>query len=681
MSNLIIVDNPSEIDGDERTNDAAGDLTSWIVGTVGPWRDYRNNLPETKRWAEYYRMWRGYWDTSSKSRGSERSRLIAPALAQAIETSVAEAEEALLSREAWFDVADDVIDEDKNDTALLVAMLREDLEAVHAKAALSEAFTNGALFGTGLLKENVDIVESDEVVRNEEDGSLEPYGEKRVIVRLEAVKPTNFIPDPAGCTIAEMQGFAIDYPNKPCHEVLEKIEKGIYRREALPFVQAMQRPRREDDADLDPTVSDRDTKTLNLCEYHGKVPLFMLEKAMDGSGGEVLDDLLAQDFQADGDEGPLVEAIITIANGSILLRAMVNPFINGERSVKAFRWDVVPSKFWGRGVAEKGYNPQKALDAELRARIDTLGFVSAPMLGMDAGRVPRGFKPEVKPGKIWLTNGNPSEVLQPVGIGQVNPNTFNHTGELQNMVAQGTGAMDTPTQLRNSSASGGSAATGGSMMLGAFVKRTKRAVMNIERELIVPMIRSVARRYMQFSPTRYPFNDVKFAVKGGLGIIAREIEQLNLTQLIAMLPEGSNTAKLAAAKGFIELSSVINKHEIFAALAQDNETLASQQQAQQEQQAKIAELEQQVKQLEMEALTLQNQKTIAETRELLSRAEVNERKADDSDVRTSIEIGKLELQQGDLINTMEQNELNERRVDLQERQLELKEKEMNNRSV
>lgn len=674
MSNEIIVDNPSEIDNRSRAQDEAHELVSWIIETVGPWRDYRNNLPEIKRWGEYYRMWRGYWDESSKSRQSERSKLTAPALAQAIEMSVAEAEEALLSREVWFDVSDDMMDEEKQDAAVMSNLLREDLEEVHAKAALSEAFTNGALFGTGLVKQNVEIVKSDEVVRGPE-GSLEASDEERVIVRLEAVKPSNFVPDPAGSCINSMQGFAIDYPNKPVHDVLEKIESGVYRKEALPWVAAQTRPKRDSDADFDPTVQDSDTKTLTICEYHGKVPLFLLEKAIEG--GDLIDELLQRDFEADGSEGPLVEAIVTIANGSVLLRAMVNPFLGCDRAVKAFRWEVVPGKFWGRGVAEKGYNPQKALDAELRARIDTLGFVSAPMLGMDAGRVPRGFRPEVKPGKIWLTNGNPSEVLQPVGIGQVNPNTFNHTGELTQMVQAGTGAFDTSTTLRGNTQSGGNAATGGSMMLGAFVKRAKRAVGNIERELIVPVIRGVARRYLQFSPSRYPFEDVKWCVKGGIGIIAKEIEQLNLTQLIAMLPEGANTAKLAAAQGFIELSSVINKHEIFAALEKDQQLLQERFQAEQEQQAKISELEQQIKQLEFEALTLANQKTIAETRELLSRAEVNERRADDQDVRTGIEVGKLQVQQMDLENTRVQNELNDRRLDIQERQVELREREQN----
>jgi len=564
MSNEIIVDNPGEIEAD-RTTDPSQDLVSWIVETVGPWRDYRNNLPEVKRWAEYYRMWRGYWDETSKSRASERSRLIAPALAQAIETSVAEAEEALLSREVWFDVADDMMDEEKQDAAVMAGLLREDLDEVHAKAALSEAFTNGALLGTGLIKQNVDVVPLDTVYRNARGELVQEDGD-RVLVKLESIRPSDFVPDPAGCTLESMQGFAIDYNNKPVHDVLEKIESGVYRKEALPWVHSYTRPAKQDSVDIDPVVNDTDTMTLFLCEYHGKVPLFLLEKAMDGEGSQLLDELLQRDFEADGEEGPLVEAIITIANNSVLLRAMINPFIGTDRAVKAFRWDVVPGKFWGRGVGEKGFNPQKALDAEVRSRVDALGFVSAPMLGMDAGRVPRGFKPEVKPGKIWLTNGNPAEVLQPVAIGQVNPNTFNHTGELQQMVQMGTGAFDTATTLRGNTQSGGNAANSGSMMLGAFVKRAKRAVQNIERELIVPVIQGVARRYLQFAPSRYPFEDVKFAVKGGIGIIAREIEQLNLTQLIAMLPEGANSAKLAAAQGFIELSSVINKAEIFALL-------------------------------------------------------------------------------------------------------------------
>ena len=47
------------------------------------------------------------------------------------------------------------------------------------------------------------------------------------------------------------------------------------------------------------------------------------------------------------------------------------------------------------GVEEyvrKGITAQKALDAELRARIDALALTIHPMMAMDATRMPRGAK-------------------------------------------------------------------------------------------------------------------------------------------------------------------------------------------------------------------------------------------------------------------------------------------------
>ena len=81
-----------------------------------------------------------------------------------------------------------------------------------------------------------------------------------------------------------------------------------------------------------------------------------------------------------------VEAIVVIANGGTLLKAEKNPYMMQDRPVVAFPWDIVPSRFWGRGVCEKGYNSQKALDAELRARIDALALTVHPMMAMDATR-------------------------------------------------------------------------------------------------------------------------------------------------------------------------------------------------------------------------------------------------------------------------------------------------------
>ena len=88
-----------------------------------------------------------------------------------------------------------------------------------------------------------------------------------------------------------------------------------------------------------------------------------------------------------------------------------------DRPVVAYQDDTVPGRFWGRGIAEKGYNMQMAIDAQLRSHLDSLALTTVPMMAMDATRMPRGAKFEIRPGKTILTNGNPAEVLLPFKFG------------------------------------------------------------------------------------------------------------------------------------------------------------------------------------------------------------------------------------------------------------------------
>ena len=58
----------------------------------------------------------------------------------------------------------------------------------------------------------------------------------------------------------------------------------------------------------------------------------------------------------------LVEAVVTICNDEYILRVEENAFMMKDRPFVAYQHDIIPNRFWGRGVVEKGYNAQKALD-------------------------------------------------------------------------------------------------------------------------------------------------------------------------------------------------------------------------------------------------------------------------------------------------------------------------------
>jgi len=91
---------------DDKELEFGNELTSWIMSKCEDWRDHYDTTYRDSH-EEYYRLWRGIWSSEDRMRESERSRLISPALQQAVESSVAEVEEATFGRGKWFDIRDD----------------------------------------------------------------------------------------------------------------------------------------------------------------------------------------------------------------------------------------------------------------------------------------------------------------------------------------------------------------------------------------------------------------------------------------------------------------------------------------------------------------------------------------------------------------------------------------------
>jgi hypothetical protein len=669
-SNEILVDSPDS--SRPQADSPGGALVSWVMSKVTAWEDHRNN-GYSRLWGEYWRMWRGKWSEEDRNKQSERSRLIAPALAQAIEMTASEIEEALFSKDSWFDLADDVADQDRSDAALARDFLLDDLDAVNAPDQIVEAVLNSAIFGTGIVKINTYVGKQDKPSRNPDTKAMEMTSDERVYVTVESVRPDEFIPDPSGTKIADMLGAA-HRTKKPLHSVLEKIKSGVYLESALHALTPMQRPDNKDIDQDDPQslLSPNDADSVDIVEYHGKVPLKLmnsLKKPVTGTDALLMFDT----SDDDGTDGELVEVIVTIANLNVLLRAMVNPFVMKDRSLIAFQHEKVPGRFWGRGVAEKGYNPQKALDAGVRAYIDALGYVAAPMLGVDAGRVPKGFKMEVKPGKVWLTQGNPNEVLQPVKIGELDTNLFNMTSEMERMVQMGTGAFDTASAIGQQSQSGSNSLSSNSMLMGAFVKRSKRSVKNVERNLVAPIIKKCLWRYMQFDPTRYP-KDFEFSVKSGMGIVAREVEAMQMTQLTGMIPEQFGAVSLALTKGIIEHTSLANKAEITKLVDQ---ALQPPSKEEQQQQQELKDLQREAIKAQAQGELLKNQKTLAEIRKLLAESQKIAHSSGVEDDKLMQEQQRLRLMAAEIESFEDQNRISLKRISQQDEALDIKREELN----
>jgi len=632
------------------TADAAG----WIMAKCEQWRDhYESNYAE--KHDEYYRLWRGIWAQEDQLRYSERSRLISPALQQAVESSSAEVEEATFGRGRFFDIRDDLQDQNKADIVVLRNQLEEDFARTKVRKGIAEAILNAAVFGTGMAELVIEeMKEMSPATRPVMDGAMTAVGvemKDRFVVKVKPILPQNFLIDPVATSIEEALGVAID-EFVPMHQVEQLIENGVYRDVMLEQTYP--------DVDLEPdqdlTIYSDDK--VRLTKYYGLLPRHIFNAAIQEEFEEDIDvtDLIEAE---ESDVSGYVEVVCVIANGGQLLKIEENPYMMQDRPVIAFPWDVVPGRFWGRGVCEKGYNAQKALDTELRARIDALSLTVHPMMAVDASRIPRGSKLEVRPGKTVLTNGNPAEILQPFNFGNVSQITFAQGAELQRMVQMATGAVDAAGIP--GSINGDSTAAGISMSLGAIIKRHKRTLINFQENFLIPMIEKSAWRYMQFTPELYPVQDFKFVPSSSLGIIAREYEVTQLVQLLQTMDKSSPMYPLLL-ESIIDHMNVSNREELIQTLRQVNQPDPTQQQtAQQQLQLQVQQLQSQIN-----AFNGQAQESAARANKYSVDAEIDRYKAQTD----RIKVLSTDLQPGD------QDEVEfQRRAKIAE--LYLKEQEVN----
>jgi hypothetical protein len=542
-------------------------LESWLETKLDTWRDhFEANYAE--KFDEYYRLWRGQWASEDRTRDSERSRIISPALQQAVESSVAEIEEATFGRGRWFDIQDDRNDQEAQDIVYLREQLYEDFSKNKVRKGVAECLINSAVFGTGIAEIVLEeIKEMKPATQPMMGGELQAIGvniQDRTVCKLRPIMPQNFLIDPVANSIEEALGVAID-EFVPMHYIEQMQEKGVYK--DTPVGEASP----DFDIEADKDLSTYNDDKVRLTKYYGLVPKYLLDEV-----DMEEDEELVEFDEAEEEESYYVEAIVILANGSTLLKAERNPYMMQDRPIVAFPWDVVPGRFWGRGVCEKGYNSQKALDAELRARIDALALTVHPMMAMDSTRIPRGSRLEVKPGKLILTNGDPREVLQPFNFGQVNQITFAQAAELQKMVQTSTGAIDSAGIP--GSINGEATAAGISMSLGAIIKRHKRTLINFQESFIIPFVTKAAHRYMQFDPESYPVSDYKFVASSSLGIVAREYEVTQLVQLLQTMPADS-PLYLSLIQSIIDNMNLSNREELIAKLTEASQPNPEAQQA------------------------------------------------------------------------------------------------------
>ena len=572
---------------------AQSKLVNWVLGNLEEWRDHRDSN-YLEDWKEYERLWRGEWAAEDRLRDSERSRITSPALQQAIENHTAEIEEAVFGQgNHLFDIEDDMKDPNKQDIDYLKNYMKECFKKNKVRKAVGDIVLMASIYGTGigevLLKKTKELVPATQDMPDLDSVAIGTKEQDKVNVILKPISPQNFIIDPTATSIEDAMGVAIE-EFVSAHKVAEQIKKGSYK--DVPIHESTP------DNDLEASWIDDEypDDKVKVVRYYGLVP----ESLLDNEESEITD-LFEEDKDVSDlmeEYGDLVEAVVVIGNDTGLLKATRSPYMMKDRPIIAYQDDTVPNRFWGRGVAEKGYNMQKAIDAQLRSHLDSLALTTVPMMGMDATRLPRGSKLEIRPGKSVLTNGNPAEILMPFKFGATDGTNIQTAQAFESMLLQATGTLDTANM--QSQPVGGEL----SVTLSGILKKNKRTLVNFQDQFLMPFIEKAAWRFMQFDPENFPVQDWKFVPSSTLGMLAREVEQMQFINLLKTLGPNSPVVPILL-QGVVENSSLGNKQQILQSLAQ-----SSQQQAQMQQQEKQMQM-----QMLMQTTQATNTKTMSEAKE------------------------------------------------------------------
>jgi len=596
----------------QEPSDSDKEIVNFVVNHCDRWRDWRdvNCLDD---WLEYERIFNGEWDAQDKTRDSERSRIVTPATQQAVETRHAEIMEAIFGQGEFFDIQDDIRDVNGSplDVAAIKAQLMEDFKVDKIRKSIDQIELLAELYGTGIGEivvktEKVYVPSTQAIPGQMGQAAIGVVEQDRIAVKIVPVNPRNFLFDPNGTSIDDCMGVAIE-KYVSIHKIVKGQEEGIYRKVKV-GTDSM-------DTDLEPTqeVTQYEDDKVKLLTYYGLVPREYLEQLENEEDGEA-EDLFPEDSIQD-EYSDLIEAIVVIANDGVLLKAEKNPYMMKDRPILAYQDDTVPNRLLGRGTVEKAYNSQKAIDAQVRSHLDSLALTTSPMMAMDATRLPRGAKFEVKPGKAILTNGNPNEILFPFKFGNTDGSNLTTAKEFERMLLMATGTLDSQGMVTAVSRDAGQG--GISMATASIIKKYKRTLVNFQEDFMIPFITKAAYRYMQFDPERYPTVDMKFIPTAALGIIAREHEQQQFIALLQTL--GPNTPVLPIIlKGIMANSSLSNRFELIEMLDKMSQVDPQAQQAAQMQQ----QMAMQLAQAQIAVQTTQAEQNKAEAQKLLTEAQL-----------------------------------------------------------
>ncbi|HEY5172298.1 MAG TPA: hypothetical protein VIK54_11300, partial [Acidimicrobiia bacterium] len=190
--------------------------------------------------------------------------------------------------------------------------------------------------------------------------------------------------------------------------------------------------------------------------------------------------------------------------GKYVLYAALNVNPIGQRPYRKACYDEVPGAFWGRSIPDLCSTSQKMCDSIACALADNLSMASGPMVWVHADRFADGENTlELFPWKVWQLKSDPTQGVNPgMGFWQADDRSAALMATYEKWEVRADDATGIPRYTYGNERAGGSAdtATGLSMLMNNAAKGLRRAISNIDLNVISATIGDTFVNEMLYNP-------------------------------------------------------------------------------------------------------------------------------------------------------------------------------------
>lgn len=225
--------------------------------------------------------------------------------------------------------------------------------------------------------------------------------------------------------------------------------------------------------------------------------------------------------------------------GSYVLYAALNPDPLHQRPYRKACYDPIPGAFWGRSIPELASTSQKMCNALACAMANNWAIASGPMGWVHNDRLADGEQSlELFPWKMFQLKSDPTQGVNPgVGFFQPNDNSESLMAALEKWELKADDSTGIPRYTYGNERAGGSAdtATGLSMLMNNAAKGLRRAISNIDLNVIAPTINDTFTNEMLYNPDMSIKGDSIVVPRGAAAILIRESMQQRRLQYLTLV--------------------------------------------------------------------------------------------------------------------------------------------------